>query len=154
MTTKHTLPFWCCRLHCAIMPHLPVSSSNSAGLAFNKATQAFHQHKAVVAASLQTNSSSESQHVSTATMLLVAISCIAGLGLLVYLLKCLISMCSDDSFQKALDEDRCFILPHCFCMLFFCEFDSLHLRDAHYARYGTIPPSSSEGNRFIRDPDL
>ncbi len=87
------------------MPSLPVSSGSSAGLAFNKATQAFHQHKAIVASSV-TNASSESQHVSMATMFLVALSCIAAVGLLVYLIRCLMSMCSDDTFQKALDADR------------------------------------------------
>lgn len=114
------------------MPSLPVSSSSSAGLAFNKANQVFHQHKAVVAASIQSNSASESQHVSMATMFLIGLSCTAAVALLVYLVRCLVRMCSDDTFQKALDADR----------------------DAHYARYGSIPPSSSEGNRFIRDPDL
>jgi flagellar biogenesis protein FliO len=88
------------------MPSLPVSSGSSAGLAFNKVNQAFQQHKAIVASSFKSNSSAESQHVSMATMFLVALSCIAAVGLLIYLVRCLISMCSDDSFQKALDEDR------------------------------------------------
>jgi hypothetical protein len=89
------------------MPSLPVSSGSSAGLAFNKATQAFHQHKAIVASSLTSASSSESQHVSMATMFLIALSCVAAVVLLVYLVRCLINMCSDDTFQKALDADRC-----------------------------------------------
>jgi hypothetical protein len=55
-----------------------------------------------------------------------------------------------------MDADRCVILripAEIACFVPF-HFDSLHLRDAHYARYGAIPPPSSEGNRFIRDPDL
>ena len=135
------------------MPSLPVSSGSSAGLAFNKATQAFHQHKAIVASSL-TNASSESQHVSMATMFLVALSCIAAVGLLVYLVRCLMAMCSDDTFQKALDADRFVPLFRRVAAAVSPDFNAVFHRDAHYARYGTIPPSTSEGNRFIRDPDL
>ena len=135
------------------MPSLPVSSGSSAGLAFNKATQAFHQHKAIVASSL-TNASSESQHVSMATMFLVALSCIAAVGLLVYLVRCLMAMCSDDTFQKALDADRFVPLFRRVAAAVSPDFNVVFHRDAHYARYGTIPPSTSEGNRFIRDPDL
>ena len=135
------------------MPSLPVSSGSSAGLAFNKATQAFHQHKAIVASSL-TNASSESQHVSMATMFLVALSCIAAVGLLVYLVRCLMAMCSDDTFQKALDADRFVPLFRRVFAAVSPDFNAVFHRDAHYARYGTIPPSTSEGNRFIRDPDL
>ena len=142
------------------MPSLPVSGSSSAGLAFNKATQVFHQHKAVVAASIQSNSASESQHVSMATMFLVGLSCTAAVALLVYLVRCLVRMCSDDTFQKALDADRCDspLVPSAPCHVCFVTLSpfAYHFlrRDAHYARYGSIPPSSSEGNRFIRDPDL
>jgi hypothetical protein len=89
------------------MPSLPVSSGSSAGLAFNKAAQAFHQHKAIVASSVNSASSSENQHVSMATMFLVALSCVAAVALLIYLVRCLMTMCSDDTFQKALDADRC-----------------------------------------------
>ncbi len=89
------------------MPLLPVSSGSSAGLAFNKANQAFHLHKSIIASSVQTNASSESQHASMATMFLIALSSVAALALLAYLVKCFISMCSDDGFQRALDEDRC-----------------------------------------------
>ena len=88
------------------MPTLPVSSGSSAGLAFSKATQAFHQHKAIVASSVQSHSSTESEHVSMATMFLVAFSCVAAVGLLIYLVRCLMSMCSDDTFKESLDADR------------------------------------------------
>jgi hypothetical protein len=40
------------------------------------------------------------------------------------------------------------------CIFFDIEIDPFVSRDAHYARYGAVPPSTSEGNRFIRDPDL
>jgi hypothetical protein len=96
------------------MPSLPVSGGSSAGLAFNKANQAFHLHKSIIASSVQTNASPESQHVSMATMFLVALSSVAAVALLAYLVKCFIRMCSDDGFQKALDADRC--APPSVCM--------------------------------------
>jgi hypothetical protein len=39
-------------------------------------------------------------------------------------------------------------------LILLSQFNSFFSRDAHYARYGAVPPSTSEGNRFIRDPDL
>ena len=125
-----TWPFFC------IMPTLPVSSGSSAGLAFNKANQAFHQHASIVASSLQSHSSAESEHVSMATMFLVAFSCVAAVGLLVYLIRCLMGMCSDDTFQKSLDADRCFHLR-----TFVCPSALIRLIAGMRITHATVPPA-------------